>query len=277
MKLEFRELKENKAVIYVEESTPATMNALRQILVADIPKMAIEHVEFHLGPIRDQDGREYESISPLFDEILSHRLGLVPIPTDLDFFSFRDQCECEGEGCPKCSIMYVLNKKGPCTVYSGDLEPVGDASLKVKEDLIPLVKLSEGQAPLIYATAVLGTGRQHAKWQVCHGVGFKYYPIVEIDHKKCDKGGTCIKVCPRDVFTEGDKRIDVTDAEACILCDSCLENCEPGALTVKGDDTRFIMTMETDGSVTAQKALEYALNLLEEKTETFREGVSSLG
>ena len=43
------------------------MNALRQILVADIPKMAIEHVEFHLGPIRDQDGREYESISPLFD------------------------------------------------------------------------------------------------------------------------------------------------------------------------------------------------------------------
>ena len=147
MKLEFRELKETKAVIYVEGSTPATMNALRQILVADIPKMAIEHVEFHLGPIRDQDGREYESISPLFDEILSHRLGLVPIPTDLDFFSFRDQCECEGEGCPKCSIMYVLNKKGPCTVYSGDLEPVGDVSLKIKEDLIPLVKLPLSSTP----------------------------------------------------------------------------------------------------------------------------------
>ena len=276
MILEFRELKETKALVYVENSSPAIMNALRHILIADIPKLAIDNVEFHLGPIRDQDGREYESISPLFDEILSHRLGLVPIPTDLDFFSFREDCECDGEGCPKCSIMYVLNKKGPCTVYSGDMEPVGDASLKIKDDLIPLVKLSEGQAPLIYATAILGTGRQHAKWQVCHGVGYKYYPMIEIDHKKCDKGGTCIRICPRDVFTEGDKKIEVSDPEACTLCDSCVEKCEMGAVTVKGDITRFILTVETDGSVSAQRALEYALNLLEGKANDFRDGVSSL-
>jgi DNA-directed RNA polymerase subunit D len=277
MKLEFRKLDETRAVVMVEDATPAIMNALRQTLVSDIPKMAIEHVEFHLGPIRDQDGREYESISPLFDEILSHRLGLVPIPTDLDFFSFQDECECEGEGCPKCSIMYVLNKKGPCTVYSGDLEPVGDSSLKIKDDLIPLVGLSEGQAPLIYATAVLGTGRNHAKWQVCHGVGYKYYPIIKINNKKCDKGATCVRVCPRDVFVEGDKKIEIADPEACVLCDSCIERCEPGAVTVEPDETRFILTMETDGSVSAQRALQYALELLEKKADAFREGVSSLG
>ena len=92
LKLQFRELTETKALVVVEDSTPAIMNAIRQTLVSDIPKMAIEHVEYHLGPIRDQDGREYESISPLFDEILSHRLGMVPIPTDLDFFSFREGC-----------------------------------------------------------------------------------------------------------------------------------------------------------------------------------------
>jgi DNA-directed RNA polymerase subunit D len=277
MKLEFRELTETKALLVVEESSPAFMNALRQTLISDIPKMAIENVEFHLGPIRDQDGREYESISPLFDEILSHRLGLIPIPTDLDFFSFREECECEGEGCPKCSIMYVLNKKGPCTVYSGDMEPVGDSSLKIKEDLVPLVKLSEGQAPLIYATAVLGTGRDHAKWQVCHGVGFKYYPEIKIDAKKCDRGGTCVKVCPRDVFVEGDKKIEVAEPEECTLCGSCVESCETGAVTVKGNDTKFIMTFETDGSVSAQRALQYALELLTKKAEEFRDGVSSLG
>lgn len=276
IKLDMKELTDTKLVAVVEGATPAMMNALRQTLISDIPKMAIEEVEFHLGPIRDQDGREYESISPLFDEILSHRLGLVPIPTDLDFFNFREECECEGEGCPKCSIMYVLNKKGPCTVYSGDLEPVGDSSLKIKEDLIPLVKLSEGQAPLIYATAVLGIGRNHAKWQVCHGVGFKYYPVIKIDAKKCDKGASCVRICPRDVLIEGDKKIEVADLEACTLCMSCTKECELDAITVEGDPTRFLMTFETDGSVTAQKALQYALELLNEKAEAFRDGVSSL-
>lgn len=277
MKIEFRELKETKAVVVVDEMSPALMNALRQTLIADIPKMAIEGVEFHLGPIRDQDGREYESISPLFDEILSHRLGLIPIPTDLTFFEFRDKCECGGEGCPKCSIMYVLNKKGPCTVYSGDLEPVGDASLKIKDDIIPIVRLSEGQAPLIYATAILGTGREHAKWQVCHGVGFKYYPIITINNKKCDRGASCVRICPRDVFTEGDKKIEVTNPEACILCDSCLEVCELKALTVKGDTTKFMLQFETDGSVSAKTALEYALNLIKEKASDLRDSLSSLG
>ncbi len=277
MKMEIRTLTETKAVLVVDEATPALMNSLRQTLVADIPKMAIEDVEFHLGPIRDQDGREYESISPLFDEILSHRLGQVPIPTDLDFFNFQEGCECEGEGCPKCSIMYVLNKKGPCTVYSGDMEPVGDSSLKIKEDLIPLVKLSEGQAPLIYATAVLGTGRTHAKWQVCHGVGYKYYPTVKINAKKCDLSGVCVKRCPRDVFTMDDKKTKVTDPEACILCDTCVDECESKAVTVTGSNTKFILTMETDGSVSAKRALQYALDLLDGKTVEFRDGVSSLG
>ena len=70
MKLEFRKLTDTRALVMVEDASPAIMNALRQTLVSDIPKMAIEEVEFHLGPIQDQDGREYESISPLFDEIL---------------------------------------------------------------------------------------------------------------------------------------------------------------------------------------------------------------
>ena len=276
MKMEIRTLTNSKALIVVSEASPAIMNSLRQTLISDIPKMAIEEVEFHLGPIRDQDGREYESISPLFDEILSHRLGQVPIPTDLDFFSYQDECECEGEGCPKCSIMYTLNKKGPCTVYSGDLEPVGDSSLKITEDLIPLVKLSEGQAPLIYATAVLGTGRTHAKWQVCHGVGYKYYPTIKINKKKCDLSGVCVKRCPRDVFTIDDKKTEMADPEACILCMTCVEDCETKAVTVETDDTKFILTFETDGSVSAKRALQYALELLDTKAKEFRDGISSL-
>src|SRR5437667_8598707 len=164
--------------LLIEETEPAYANALRRVLVADVPKMAIEDVEFHLGPIRAEDGKEYESVAPLFDEIISQRLGLVPIPTDLQLFVPKATCPtCHGEGCPNCTIIYSLNKRGPGVVTSGDLEPIGDPKLKPKDGQIPIVKLGNGQALLIYATATLGTGRDHAKWQVAHGVGNRFATV----------------------------------------------------------------------------------------------------
>src|SRR5207247_10479697 len=75
-----------------EDTEPSFANAIRRVLIADVPKMAIEDVEFHLGPIRAEDGKEYESVSPLFDEMISHRLGLIPIPTDLGLYNRREDC-----------------------------------------------------------------------------------------------------------------------------------------------------------------------------------------
>src|SRR2546427_6125283 len=158
--------------VRIEGGEPTFVNAIRRTLLADVPKMAIEDVEFHLGPIRAEDGKEYESVAPLFDEIISHRLGLVPIPTDLQLFVPKATCPtCHGEGCPNCTIIYSLNRRGPGVVTSGDLEPIGDPKLKPKDGQIPIVKLGNGQALLIYATPTLGTGKEHAKWQVAPGVG----------------------------------------------------------------------------------------------------------
>jgi DNA-directed RNA polymerase subunit D len=124
LQLEFLELSDTRATMLISGTSPFFVNALRRTLIADVPKMAIEDVEFHLGPIRDASGKEFESIFPIFDEMVAHRIGLLPIPTDLDMFTFREKCKCGGEGCPSCRIMYKLNKMGPCTVYSGDLEPL---------------------------------------------------------------------------------------------------------------------------------------------------------
>src|SRR2546430_2105435 len=113
--------------LLIEETEPSYANARRRVLVSDVPKMAIEDVEFHLGPIRAEDGKEYESVSPLFDEMIAHRLGLVPIPTDLGLYNRREDCPtCHGEGCPNCTIIYSVNKRGPGLVTSGDLEPIAE-------------------------------------------------------------------------------------------------------------------------------------------------------
>jgi DNA-directed RNA polymerase subunit D len=285
MELEILELTDTKAKFIISGVSPPTVNALRRTLISDVPKMAIENVEFHLGPIRNEHGKEYESVTPLFDEIISHRLGLIPIPTELDLFVFREDCVCGGEGCPSCTIMYSLNKKGPLeeeeqesvTVYTDELQLViqkveGLSEKKYAErfqikDKIPLVKLNKSQAILLYATAELGTGNEHAKWQAAQAVGYQYYPVIEIDEDKCDVGGSCVANCPRNVLEIKNKDIVIVDLENCSLCGTCEEECSLQAIKVSGDESKFIFQFETDGTLTAKEVLSRSLDILEKEFE----------
>ena len=277
MDIEIVELEERKCKFILRNSTPAKANALRRTMLTDIPKMAIDEVEFHLGPI-DVDGKEFESITPLFDEIIAHRLGMVPVPTDYDMFTPKDQCTCGGVGCPSCEIMYSLNKHGPCTVLSGDLQPLGDATLKVKDEEIPIVELADGQSVLIYAYAVMGTARKHVKWQAAFGVGYKYLPVIDIDASKLDKDvvNDVAAGCPKQVFDVENGKLVAKRPLDCSLCMTCTENEGKGAVSVKGDDTNFFFKFETDGSLTAKQVLDKAAEILSQDAKTFADLVSAL-
>lgn len=93
---------------------------------------------------------------------------MIPLPTHLDLLSFRDECTCNGAGCPSCVVHYTLSKEGECVVYSGDLRPE-DPMWAVVDKNIPIVKLMKDQRLILEAAAELGTGRTHAKWQVACG------------------------------------------------------------------------------------------------------------
>ena len=274
MEIQIVEMAERKCKFILKNSSPAMANALRRTMLTDIPKMAIDKVEFHLGPI-DVDGREFESMTPLFDEIIAHRLGMVPVPTT-DAFNFRDECVCGGEGCPSCEIMYSLNKNGPCTVLSGDLQPLGSQDLKVKDEDIPIVDLADGQSILIYAHAVMGTARKHVKWQVANGVGYSYRPIIKIDGD-VESPEDVAKMCPKKVFDVVDGKLVVARSDDCSLCMTCVENFNgEGPISVVGDDTNFVFKFETDGSLTAQQVLDKATEILKKESEEFKSQVLSL-
>jgi len=266
MRIKVLETDEQFGRFLIEEATPAQVNAIRRTLLSDVPTMAIETVDINQGIIRDDEGKEYESIAPLFDEIITHRLGLLPVPTDLDSYVFRDSCECGGVGCPHCTITYIINKKGPCTVYSGDLIPVGnDSSLKIKDGLIPIVELKEKQALIAYAIAELGTGKEHAKWQPVSGLGYTYYPTIHIDMKRCsDKCKELLDSCPSKAKKIDGDIVTITKVDACYDLMKCIDICEE-AVEVEYDETRIIMQYETDGSVSAKDAIEYALLHLDDK------------
>jgi len=232
MKVDTIELKPKKAVLKIEGTKPYFVNSIRRIMLAELPKLAVEDVVI------------YDNTSPLFDEIISHRLGLVPIPTDLSLITFRDECTCKGKGCPNCTVRYTLSKEGEGTVYSGDLQPE-EKSWAIKEDKIPIVELSNDQRLILEVEAVLGRGRDHAKWQPVQAPGYKYYPIVEIDRKKCNLCKKCIEACPKNILEIKNNKLVINDIN------------------------KFIFHFETDSSLTARDALRESAKILAEKYAEF--------
>jgi DNA-directed RNA polymerase subunit D len=266
MKVKILERTDDYVRFLLEGVEPSYANALRRVLLADVPKMAIEDVEFHLGPIRGEDGKEYESVSPLFDEIIAHRLGLIPIPTDLDLYNPREGCpSCKGEGCPSCTIIYSLNKRGPGLVTSGDLEPIGDTKLRPKDPDIPIMKLGDGQAMLIYATAILGTGKEHAKWQATHGVGYRYYPVLRVGSKSLDPYDKDVPYCSSHMETTALEDETVELPSDCKVCKKFMDAYKTDTIKVSNDPTRILMEFETDGSLAAKRVLVTAMDILSKR------------
>jgi DNA-directed RNA polymerase subunit D len=131
-------------------------NAIRRFCISEVPSMAIDDVVI------------LENSSVLYDEILSHRLGMVPLKTDLERYVLPEKCDCGNPlGCQKCRVLLVLDATAhdkPRTVFSGDLVSE-DREIAPISASIPIVKLAQGQSVKLEAYARLGKGKEHAKWQ----------------------------------------------------------------------------------------------------------------
>jgi DNA-directed RNA polymerase subunit D len=130
-------------------------NALRRLCLNGIPVFAIDTVDI------------IENSSVLPDEGLAHRLGLVPLKTDLARFNEPSKCDCQSEtGCSNCKVMLVLDS-GDTDVTKSVLtdELISeDESVKPTSEKIPIVQLAPGQRVKVECYARLGRGREHAKW-----------------------------------------------------------------------------------------------------------------
>ena len=130
-------------------------NALRRVCLNGVPVFAIDTVDI------------IENSSVLADEGLAHRLGLIPIKTDLSRFNEPSKCDCHSEtGCSNCKVMLVLDSGDSDTtrtVRSNELSSEDD-SIKPISDKIPIVQLAPGQRIKIECYARLGRGTDHAKW-----------------------------------------------------------------------------------------------------------------
>jgi len=130
-------------------------NALRRVCLNGVPVFAIDTVDI------------IENTSVLPDEGLAHRLGLIPLKTDLSRFNEPSKCDCQSEsGCSNCKILLVLDSdesQVTRTVLSNELLSEDDTVKPVSNE-IPIVQLAPGQKIKLECYARLGRGTEHAKW-----------------------------------------------------------------------------------------------------------------
>jgi len=241
------------------------INALRRIVLAEVPCMAVDEVVI------------IENSSILQDEIIAHRLGLIPLKTDLDSYNLPEKCSCKSElGCNLCRVTLTLDaesKDGTRTVHSGELQSENPDIVPVSGK-IPIIKLAKEQKLRLEAYARLGKGKNHAKWQPVSMCTYKYMPKIEIS-KNCDACEKCVEICPRKVLEKTDNKIKVRDLMACTLCQDCVDVCpqNPHAITVGKEENTFIFNLESTGALTPERILSEAIKILDEELEEFEDQV----
>jgi DNA-directed RNA polymerase subunit D len=287
--------KGNKMKILIEDVEASQVNALRRAIIADVPKMAISKVMFTLGVNQDNNrGEIYESVNALPDEVIAHRLAMVPIPTQPDEgMAFPDECEnCmdlaeEDKGCPNCQVLYTLNVQGPSSdsdepyriVRAGDLTNVSDPSFDISEEMqpIPITYLAQGQFLEFIAFATLGRGRDHAKWSAASAVTFQ--PLYEAELKKPKKASVLFDL---DLKTSDGRAIDAklftnkkcSDISTVLDLEKALNQVGHGtgrdgdfddAIVLNKIDGSFVFSYETDGSLAPEAVFNIAIEELKSR------------
>ncbi|AEE33738.1 DNA-directed RNA polymerase family protein [Arabidopsis thaliana] len=179
----------------------AFANAFRRILIAEVPSMAIEKVLIAYNT------------SVIIDEVLAHRMGLIPIAADPRLFEYLSEHDQANE---KNTIVFKLHVKCPknrprLKVLTSDLKwlPNGSELLRESEnktskpktytsfscsqDSLPefannpitpcdldilIAKLAPGQEIELEAHAVKGIGKTHAKWSPVGTAWYRMHPEV---------------------------------------------------------------------------------------------------
>ena len=196
-------------------------NALRRILISEIPTMAIENCTF------------YQNTSIIPDEVLAHRLGLIPIFADANIFSFKNENEEFSEFNNLCFKLHVVCDKEPIDVLSNQIKWIPQGNQKSRIDIakpvhddILIAKLRPGQEIEVEMIAVKGLGKDHTKWSPVCTAYYRLTPDVKIKTTvKGDKANKIKELCPMGVFDiEDSGKLFVSNEKKCTMCRECIRH-----------------------------------------------------
>eukprot|EP00249_Psilotum_nudum_P016523 c25863_g1_i1 orf=638-1615(-) len=288
-----REMKDDYLKFELRNTDPSIANALRRVILAEVPTIAIDLVEIEMNS------------SVLTDEFIAHRLGLIPLVSDraMEMRFSRDCDACDGDGsCTFCSIEFTLHVK--CTsdqtldVTSHDLRTTGQSEVvpvdcaglnddapfsddTLEQRGILIVKLRRGQELKLRAIARKGIGKDHAKWSPAATVTFQYEPEIHINEAlmetlTLEEKREWVESCPTKVFgiDPATQQVVVVDAEAYAYDDEVRKKAEamgkPGLVDIISKEDSFIFTVESTGAIKASQMVLNSIDVLKEKLDAVR-------
>jgi len=273
----------------------AVANAVRRILLAEVPTMAIEKAFI------------YNNTSVMQDEVLAHRLGLIPLDVDARYFEFKPKTEDAGNEddstsdagfsehtlefelkvkCVKNPVvsdqasdpnhMYINSK-----VFSKDIKwiPIGNQkdmiTAKPLHDDILIVKMRPGHEIDIKLHAVKGIGRDHAKFSPVATASYRLLPTITLLKKVVGPSAFKLQKC----FSKG--VVDVVENEfgenQAVVRDARKDTCSREVLrhpdlkdSVKLSKIRdhFIFSVESAVGLTPDVLVTEAIKVLMTKCKT---------
>lgn len=282
-------------------------NALRRLIIAEVPTMAIEIVNIE------------ENDTVIFDEFLAHRMGLLPlschgvgdIPPDNGMVEYKD-CTCF-DGCPNCTREFrvdayndqdkvmtvthfdVIDDDSECkkmippdeTPYNRlRIAPFRSATVNAESDArengIILAKMKKNQKLKMVCHARKGISKYHAKYMPVATCLYQYEPIIKLDRDLADSLSTDEKIlfvesCPRKVFgVDDDNKVQIERTNDCIFCDECVTMAKvfgkKEMCSVKMDTNVFHFTVEAvtpDGPRSAIEVVRAAIRIFDYKMSLF--------
>jgi len=222
--------KKDNQIKFIAEIEESLANAIRRYM-NQIPVLAVDEVEISRND------------SPLYDETIAHRIGLIPIKIDKSVNM-------------KTISKLKLAAKEEGVVYSGGLK----GGLKVVYEHIPITTLNKGQELNIIAVVKEGKGEEHAKFSP--GLMF-YRNVVDIKlDKDCPK--EVVNICPKKVFDFKEGNVIVRDSSECDMCEACIEVCRKHKKdSIKLIPTKkLVISLESFGQINVKEIFKKSIEIL---------------
>ncbi|KAH9253348.1 hypothetical protein BASA81_008699 [Batrachochytrium salamandrivorans] len=288
MQVDFGLVTEEQIVFALSGVDVSFANALRRVMIAEVPSMAIEYVDIELND------------SPMHDEVLAHRISLIPLRADAANFEpclGRDDLDV-GRNALEFTLDYTATAKnlqadGTCHVLSKHLQLVRqnkmeqdsseedeDEKVGMLLDDVMVMKLKPGQRLKLKCFAVRGLGAKHTKFSPVCTASYRSTPSVKLVREMDDKAHAkaLVKLCPRGVFDIEDGLAIVANANACSMCRQCTIDSRFGSKYVELGrvPNSFIFSVETVGAIKPEEIFKRAVGIVKDKCQVVKQELANI-
>lgn len=231
-------------------ATAEVANALRRIMMSEVPTMAIETCHFHTNT------------TGVSDETLAHRLGLVPIKVEAFAMKNDDPIilQLDVECTPQDGKMRRVFSRDLTTFMTHGVRPT-------KPDIL-IAKLSPGQKLSVDMECVRGTGSMHAKWSPVCSASYRLLPEVKLNREFSGECAKRLQSCfaPGVIVLDAKGVARVADARKCTFTTEIKHHPDLADHVVQQRvANHYIFFVESVGTISAYDIVHIALSRLTEK------------